>query len=224
MLRDNKFSPSSSPIATYMGSYPTYMDPPDTLDDIFGSAPPSPSGPRLNPHDPEPSDIPRLRSEHSTAGYRDGLGVGKAETMQAGFDEGYSLSAVMGLRVGNILGILEGIESAVGALLAQNAESSDIILEKERISKLVRSAREELKTESFFSRDFWGPDGIWKFPVKGDDTEEEVLFGDVANAHPFIQKWEKIVAEESARWSLDLKIMEREEVARLDNEETGKYK
>lgn len=142
MLRDNCLAPLS-PITTYMAGQAPSTDAPDTLDDIFGSAPPSPPGQRLNTHDSEPSDIPRLRSEHSTAGYRDGFGVGKAETMQRGFDEGYSLGAVIGLRVGNILGILEGIERAVEALVAQNVDSAEIKQEKERISRSMGNARED---------------------------------------------------------------------------------
>ncbi|KZF20432.1 hypothetical protein L228DRAFT_240952 [Xylona heveae TC161] len=56
-----------------------------------------------------PSDIPRLRSVHSTAGYRDGIAFAKNEYIQAGFDEGYALGAVIGLRIGWILGALEGL-------------------------------------------------------------------------------------------------------------------
>lgn len=55
------------------------------------------------------SDVPRLRSVHVTAGYRDGIADGKTRSVQAGFDEGYSLGAVMGLNVGWIMGILDGL-------------------------------------------------------------------------------------------------------------------
>ncbi|KAG4433081.1 hypothetical protein IFR05_011447, partial [Cadophora sp. M221] len=83
----------------------------DDFDDVFGSAPSSPS---LLPHQPttgnlEPSDIPRLREKHETEGYRDGVTKGKGESVQAGFDEGYGLGAVLGLKIGKILGILEGV-------------------------------------------------------------------------------------------------------------------
>jgi len=122
---------------------------------------------------------------------------------------------VIGLRIGNILGILEGLERAIKALLVQNANSREVRLEKENITKLVRKAREELKTESVFAKEFWGPDGVWKYPVKGDVVEGEILFGDVADAHPLLQKWKSMTEEEATRWSLDLKVMEKEEVMRL---------
>ena len=61
------------------------------------------------------SDVPRLRSIHVTAGYRDGIADGKSQSVQAGFDEGYSLGAVIGLDVGWILGILEGLIVAMAA-------------------------------------------------------------------------------------------------------------
>ncbi|KAL2418114.1 hypothetical protein ABEF95_001626 [Exophiala dermatitidis] len=55
------------------------------------------------------SDIPSLRRQHMTDGYREGLAVGKARVMQAGFDAGYPFGVEIGLRVGKVLGILEGI-------------------------------------------------------------------------------------------------------------------
>ncbi|KAL2426086.1 hypothetical protein ABEF95_010744 [Exophiala dermatitidis] len=61
------------------------------------------------------SDIPSLRRQHMTDGYREGLAVGKARVMQAGFDAGYPFGVEIGLRVGKVLGVLEGIVAAVSA-------------------------------------------------------------------------------------------------------------
>ncbi|EXJ85561.1 hypothetical protein A1O1_05925 [Capronia coronata CBS 617.96] len=58
------------------------------------------------------SDVPSLRRQHMTDGYREGLSVGKARVMQAGFDAGYPYGVEIGLRVGRLLGVLEGIVSA----------------------------------------------------------------------------------------------------------------
>ncbi|KIW88714.1 uncharacterized protein Z519_10760 [Cladophialophora bantiana CBS 173.52] len=55
------------------------------------------------------SDIPSLRRQHMTDGYREGLSVAKARVMQRGFDAGYPLGVELGLRVGKVLGVLEGI-------------------------------------------------------------------------------------------------------------------
>ncbi|KIY01413.1 uncharacterized protein Z520_02965 [Fonsecaea multimorphosa CBS 102226] len=61
------------------------------------------------------SDVPSLRRQHMTDGYREGLSVGKARVMQRGFDAGYPLGVEVGLRVGTVLGVLEGVVSALMA-------------------------------------------------------------------------------------------------------------
>ncbi|ETI28318.1 hypothetical protein G647_00767 [Cladophialophora carrionii CBS 160.54] len=59
------------------------------------------------------SDLPALRRQHMTDGYREGLSVGKARVMQSGFDAGYPLGVEVGLRAGNVLGVLEGVIAAL---------------------------------------------------------------------------------------------------------------
>ncbi|KAJ6031385.1 hypothetical protein N7540_002117 [Penicillium herquei] len=91
----------------------------NSLDDIFGSSPPHetreiPSHAESNREAPnsssfEPSDLPSLRRQHVTAGYRDGISVSKGERVQDGFDAGFPIGAQLGMRAGTILGILEGI-------------------------------------------------------------------------------------------------------------------
>jgi Essential protein Yae1, N terminal len=54
------------------------------------------------------SDLPSIRRQHMTDGYREGLSIGKAKVMQRGFDEGYPIGIEVGLRVGEIFGVLEG--------------------------------------------------------------------------------------------------------------------
>ncbi|PWY68494.1 hypothetical protein BO94DRAFT_300678 [Aspergillus sclerotioniger CBS 115572] len=83
-----------------------------TLDDIFGSSPPAPSHHHPNPnasHPTEPSDLPSLRRQHVTAGYRDGIEASKSTHVQSGFDAGFPVGAQLGMRAGTILGILEGV-------------------------------------------------------------------------------------------------------------------
>jgi hypothetical protein len=64
---------------------------------------------------PEPilSDLPTLRRQHMTSGYREGLAIGKAQVMQRGFDEGYPFGVDLGLRIGIVLGVLEGALAAL---------------------------------------------------------------------------------------------------------------
>lgn len=57
----------------------------------------------------EPSDLPSLRRQHVTAGYRDGVSTSKGEHVQRGFDAGFPVGAQLGMRAGTVLGILEGI-------------------------------------------------------------------------------------------------------------------
>ncbi|RAL12198.1 Yae1 family protein [Aspergillus homomorphus CBS 101889] len=86
----------------------------NSLDDIFGSSPPH-EEPQFEHHQPEstvtttePSDLPSLRRQHVTAGYRDGLAASKSTQVQSGFDAGFPVGAQLGMRVGTVLGILEG--------------------------------------------------------------------------------------------------------------------
>ena len=192
----------------------------DGLDDVFGSAPGSPTFPHSSHQDvdifqlrqkvagsAEISDIPRLKEKHETEGYRDGVTKGKAESVQKGFDEGYSLGAILGLRIGEILGIIEGIYNAVQTAAKDPAkvEGGEWEKERERIGALYEEAKGELKTENVFARKWWGEDGIWRFEVEGEGGE--VTFREVTSAHPLVGKWEGVMRGEVERWGLDLGIM-----------------
>lgn len=211
-------SPPAAAVVTPIGDYNAE----NSLDDIFGSEPSSPHAegpatgdvPEFSSRQNEPSDIPRLRSEHSTAGYRDGLGVSKSKYIQEGFDEGYSLGAVIGLRIGAVVGILEGIYAALVVAPRSPAVTTDADsafgtvhgteTEVARLKTLVKKAKKDLKTEEVFGREWWGENGIWKFDVAGED-EGEVTFNDVADAHPLIKRWEELVATEVQKFSVDVR-------------------
>lgn len=74
-----------------------------------------------------------------TTGYREGLGVGKARVMQGGFDTGYPIGVLIGLRAGRVLGVLEGLVAA-GA----SKEGVDEGLKGE-LGRLMERARRELE-------------------------------------------------------------------------------
>jgi hypothetical protein len=78
-------------------------------------------------------DIPRLRREHHTAGYREAIAISKDQYLQAGFDSGYPFGATVGLEVGAILGTLQ----ALG------------------LQSLERVAKGELSAEALFSNKFY---------------------------------------------------------------------
>lgn len=204
----------------------------DHLDDVFGSAPSSPTshsfgddeelhlshtsrnGVRLG--NLEPSDIPRMQSKHETEGYRDGVTQGKALSVQAGFDEGYGLGAVLGLKVGRTIGLIEGLYGAVASAAKTFEGGNDHEAmaswepERKRLEQLLAEARQELKTSNVFGTVWWDEDGTWKFPVPGEGEGKEVVFPDVAAAHPLVVKWDAIVTEEARRWSLDINLLEQD--------------
>ncbi|RDW77715.1 hypothetical protein BP6252_05768 [Coleophoma cylindrospora] len=213
MFRDEDTFPTSSrPVEVNIMEDDARIHANDDFDDVFGSAPSSPgfeaqeasfTSPGYVPsNDREISDIPRLKEKHQTEGYRDGVTAGKATSVQAGFDEGYSLGAVLGLRVGAVLGLLEGI-------FAATSKAEGLSEEKTRTKTLLDEARVQLKMENVFGGEYWGDDGIWKFEVPGEE-EKEVVFPDVVSAHPLVKKWEVVVADEVQRWDLDLHIMDHE--------------
>lgn len=170
----------------------------DPLDDVFGSAP---SSPTLTPFvhndggignsggNTEHSDIPRLRRIHVTNGYREGIAVSKEEHIQAGFDEGFSLGGEIGMRAGWCLGVMEGICQALGR--ADEGEKGPV----KRAREMYAQAKEELVLEKLLGEEHIGPDGIWKYDVPGQDAVEElsVTFADVAAQHPVLKAWRQRV-------------------------------
>lgn len=179
--------------------------PSNPLDDVFGSdAGGDAQDVRIQaPESTHPTDMSRLQAEHSTSGYREGVSVAKETSIQTGFDEGFSLGATIGQQAGHLLGLLEGIRDALGSL------GDDISTEAEG---LLNQAREELSIKHIFSPTYWAPDGNWTYEVKARDEERDVLFPDVAEAHPLIRKWAAIVESQVQRWHIQLDIL---------NDETG---
>ncbi|KAG8671688.1 Essential protein Yae1, N terminal [Fusarium poae] len=182
----------------------------DALDDVFGSGPSSPTEHRHSDESStaHPSDIRRLQTEHTTAGYREGITVSKESSIQAGFDEGFSLGASVGLRAGQLLGLLEGIAEAVHSL--KDADSS-------RVVELTKQAHEELSTQGIFKPEYWAEDGNWKYEVEPTAGAEEVVFADVADAHPLVKKWTEVIEEQIKLWKINQSILDDETGVRLES-------
>lgn len=162
-----------------------------------GSSPDDHSG-DANEVDDQISDIPRLRSIHVTAGYREGISSNKNEKIQQGFDEGYSLGAEIGYQVGLVLGVLEGVKAG----------------------QLLKRARAELDVKHLFSPQYFQEDGLWRWHVdvdqshgqkhentvgSGSESEEMILFRHVAASHPLVKKWTVAVEELAGRNAIVLK-------------------
>ncbi|KAH7304976.1 hypothetical protein B0I35DRAFT_146500 [Stachybotrys elegans] len=180
------------------------VDSNDPLDDVFGSGPESASELRHVSATSHPSDMNRLRTEHTTAGYREGVSTAKETSIQAGFDEGFSLGATIGLQAGQLLGTLEGIAEALRGDGQDAAAAAD---------ELLAAAQADLGKASIFSPQYWAPDGNWTYEV-GDG--EEVIFMDVALAHPLIRKWTEIVNEQMKRWKIEPSLLQDESGPRLE--------
>ena len=163
------------------------------LSDVFSDSPPQ--SPSTTAPATDPSDIPRLRSAHFTAGYREGATAAKEKTLQPGFDEGYSLGATFGLRIGCLLGELEGVYTAL------KGSGSTMEKEAERVAKLYRRMRNELALEKVFGREWWGENGLWKYEVRsqrGENCNEEgkIIFKDVVESHPLVVQWHVVIERE----------------------------
>ena len=162
------------------------------LSDIFSDSPPA--SPSSTSRSADLSEIPRLRSKHSTAGYRDGITIAKEKFLQPGFDEGYSLGATFGLTVGSLFGKLEGL------CLAKRDERADGVEQDSRLMKMLVVMRQELGLENLFGREWWGEDGIWKYQVKPRDdgipTESDTTFEDIVKSHPLVAKWDVLAEQE----------------------------
>ncbi|RKU48521.1 Essential protein Yae1, N terminal [Coniochaeta pulveracea] len=200
-------SPSPPSPELYPQTIPSQPSDDNNLDDVWGS---SPSSPSLTPST-HPSDIHRLQQEHSTAGYRDGITNAKAASAQKGFDEGFGLGAVIGSRCGLVLGLLEGVVNALSAETEGRKEVEGLLVE----------ARKELDVVSVFGREYWDGEGVWKYEVKGDGGEGEVLFADVAGAHPLVRKWAERVREVVERYGIDVKVLEEDDVKRDGQADEG---
>lgn len=190
----------------------------DPLDDVFGSAPPSPAHESVEsrpdeatitrPSALDPSDIPRLRSTHVTSGYREGIAVSKERHIQEGFDEGYCLGAELGMKAGWCLGALEGMWYALlrdaPSVEGENADEVSDGLSRAEIGAVRTTAAKELEVSYLCGRQYFGEDGIWLYDVPRSDSEEDPTLEQVAVAHPVLREWTQELAALSSRLHLEI--------------------
>jgi hypothetical protein len=200
-------SPHMGPTQLAAGNAPPTPPHEHPLDDIYGSAPASPTF-----HDTDPlslgayeprsheilSDLPSRQRALDTDAYREGLANSKGQYVQEGFDEGYSLGANLGMRIGYTLGILQGFVAAWKGhdenLYRETKQSYD-------------AAQKELAIEVLLGQDWVNEEGIWKWDVHGED--EDPTFREVAEQHPVVRKWTQQVEDMASRWGVDLKAVEK---------------
>ncbi|CAI7611700.1 unnamed protein product [Penicillium viridicatum] len=259
MSSASKYSSSAqsappSPATTMSQDYPAVDNNDNSLDDIFGSSPPhestltAPLPSTANPltQSTEPSDLPSLRRQHVTAGYRDGTSASKGAHVQEGFDGGFPVGAQLGMRAGTVLGIMEGLlrgfeersgpgvvrkpvvragqsAASTGKDGGDNTEVGELRKQKrEQLRTLYEAAVKELDVQAVFA----GADGgAAEVAPRAEDGEEERAEkqlgrkGDVV-----ISKWEGRV--DVPRWeenmeALEMKEKEKEEESKGKGEAQG---
>ncbi|KAL2142702.1 hypothetical protein VTI28DRAFT_790 [Corynascus sepedonium] len=104
--------------------------------------------------------------------------------------------------------------------------------EARRLEGVLAEARRELSVGGVFDGQYWASDGTWRYQVGNDGyggygqakeggngrageeavefDGENVVFPDVAEAHPLLRKWSRIVRAEAARYGVDWEVLKDE--------------
>jgi hypothetical protein len=147
-------SPPLGPTQLAGGHAPPTPPHESALDDIYGSAPSSPSGAA----DEMLSDLPSRQRAHDADAYREGLSGAKGTYVQQGFDEGYALGASLGARAGYVMGVLRGFVDAWRGRDAQAHGEAVEVLER---------ARAELAIGELLGEKWVDGEGVWKWRGRG---------------------------------------------------------
>lgn len=158
----------------------------------------------------EPSDLPSLRRQHVTAGYRDGVATSKGQHVQEGFDAGFPVGAQLGMRAGTILGILEGItrgledRSVVKKPARGTKETDEVGMESRRVTreqvlKLYTDAVSALDVQAVFT-------GGETTPGEAGETAEAQLG---RKGDGVVSQWEARVAVPG--WEENMEALEMKE-------------
>ncbi|KAI4137586.1 MAG: hypothetical protein L6R39_007196 [Caloplaca ligustica] len=78
---------------------------------------------------------------------------------------------------------MQGSESGTGERDREDKKH----VEGKRFMDLLLQAREELKVEKLFGKEYWGSDGMWAYEI--DQKEEEATFWQIADQHPLLRNW-----------------------------------
>ena len=124
------------------------------------------------------SDLPSIRRQHMTDGYREGLSVGKARVIQPGFDAGYPIGVEIALRAGKVLGVLEGYLAVKGDALDAKTRGE--------VKKMYEQAKMQLDVKELLG-------GV-------DDkviSEAKAIEG-LGRVEATLRRWEELVLQQSA--------------------------
>ncbi|KAJ5198182.1 uncharacterized protein N7498_007299 [Penicillium cinerascens] len=192
----------------------------NSLDDIFGSSPETETRSELRASQPtnEPSDLPSLRRQHVTAGYRDGVATSKGQNVQEGFDAGFPVGAQLGMRAGTILGILEGITRGVedrsvvkkparGTKEASGPELESRRATREQVLKLYTDAVSALDVQAVFTGEA---------EIKSGEAGETAEAQLGRKGDGVISKWEARVSVSG--WEENMEALEMKEKAEKESQ------
>jgi hypothetical protein len=193
-------SPSASQTAAILSSPAAKEDSTtaNLLDDVFSTTTATTSSSSSSDNATHPSDMPRLRSTHHSTGYLNGLTDTKPQHLQSGFDMAFPLGAQFGLRIGYLLGILEGLHR----------------------HQDLQTAEHDLDVARVFGEECWGgEDGLWRFDVEAGEEGGEVGFEDVVKGHPAVGRWGGRVERVAGEAGVDLRVLEERDV--VEEEDGG---
>ncbi|KAI0393753.1 hypothetical protein F5Y17DRAFT_430620 [Xylariaceae sp. FL0594] len=137
-------------------------------------------------------DTRRLQAQHSNTGYREGITMGKSTTIQEGFDQGYVLGASIGMKAGQVVGLLQAISAAL--VKKDDSGGAD---EAACAADLLSMAVKDLAPERLFTSEFWASDGSWTYKVTPSQGTGAITCEDVASQHPLIAKWSHVATKEA---------------------------
>lgn len=132
----------------------------DLLDDVWGSD----GDEAINTEVPLSQDLKKLKDNHTKRGYLDGIVSAKDENLQTGFNMSFPLGGELGMRVGKIIGKLQGLEYRYGD-------------EDPQLKDDFTKAKQELKIDKILTKSIF-------------DHEYNLA----ENTHPVVTKWEEIVS------------------------------
>lgn len=139
------------------------------LDDVWGS---DDNEVTINNEIDMSQDVKKLRDNHSKRGYLDGIVSAKDENLQTGFNTAFPLGGELGMRIGKIIGRLQGLEYRYGDNDTELKEDFTKAKQELRINKIL--------TKSIFDNEYTLPD----------------------EKHPVVIKWEEIVAHYCEKYNV----------------------
>ncbi|CCD22552.1 Yae1p NDAI_0A03950 [Naumovozyma dairenensis CBS 421] len=141
----------------------------DFLDDVFEPDTSPDAGREMS------LDLMKVRDAHNKRGYLDGIVSSKEVNLQQGFNAGFPTGALLGVRVGNIIGRLQGLDYMYGSI-------DDELREK------YKMAQKELKINNVLSKSSFDPD----FELKDEK-------------HQRVDEWEKITKQFLEKYNVNTK-------------------